>query len=233
MPRHASPHCFNATRHQSRSPSVRRDRWSCGNGGTSCRCAGSASLEQPRDEQKVGQDEPGRDDEPRHHPERRLQPSATTTAIAVLALALTAADDATTDAPCSPLTPSAPSRRSPQSSRPLSANPHRHRTPPPLRPAPPHGSSSFSDSRTPESPNPPSKSTSCSPPTFLPVWAATPLKNPHGEGAGSRPKQATKPRIHRTTAAADPGTAIRGPVRGEIHSRIPGLCASRTRPRRT
>jgi hypothetical protein len=30
----------------------------------------------------------------------------------------------------------------------------------------------------------------------------------------STTKQATKPRIHRTTAAADPGSAIRGPVRG-------------------
>jgi hypothetical protein len=48
----------------------------------------------------------------------------------------------------------------------------------------------------------------------LPVWAPTPLTNPHGEGAGSGTKQANNLSVDRTTAPLTPGFPIRGPVRG-------------------
>ena len=84
----------------------------------------------------------------------------------MLALALTTADEATTDAPCSPLTPSAPPRRSARRSaavdRQTPPTPHTTTTPhplPPTRALPPLLCCSFSDSRSPgpptHLPNPP------------------------------------------------------------------------------
>ena len=91
---------------------------------------------------------------------------------------------------------------------------HHHATNTP-RPRQPRFARSLLDLHRPPTPSPtahpPQLPSTTHPPS---VWAPTPLTNPHGEGAGSGPKQATNPREHRRTATRDPGSGIRGSVRG-------------------
>jgi hypothetical protein len=138
----------------------------------------------------------------------------------------------------SPLTPSAPPRRSPQRSATAERQPHRHRTPPPLHTSATDARAaavalySFSDSRSP------------GPPTHLPnpplvhhqpssLFGPRPRsRTPMVRGRGRGPNRPPPPVSigQQQPLTPDPRSGVQSG--GKSTPECPGLCASRARPRR-